>query len=88
MPTYPYKCHSCTYEWDIDFPSIQKHQQAKADKTIACPNCKLTNVSRLIDEILPIQYKDFGFFTSDNKSDKELKRREKEKERAKEKKYY
>jgi predicted nucleic acid-binding Zn ribbon protein len=89
MPVYPYACEKCEVQWEEDFPTIQKHQEAKANDAIKCPKCKKSDkIFRVIDGFPSVQYTTFGFYATDSKADKELARREKEKEKAQEKKYY
>lgn len=88
MPTYPYKCNNCGNRWNEEFSTIQEYQKAKADNNIECPKCQSYDIFRCIEDIITVVYKDFGFYTTDNKADKEICRRNKEREKAKEKKYY
>jgi len=88
MPAYPYICNECGHKWDAEFSTMAEHREARDTCEIECPKCHSHDVYRTFVEPLPIHYTSFGFFTTDDKPDKELRRRNAVKEKASEKKYY
>ncbi len=67
MPTYEYKCKNCKESVDI-FHSIT------ADHVKECPNCKTESLSRMIGAGSGIIFKGSGFYETDYKDKKGVKK--------------
>lgn len=67
MPTYDYECQKCK---DI----FSLFQSIKADITSQCPKCKAI-ANRIISGGVRLIFKGSGFYCTDNKKPKRLKRR-------------
>lgn len=61
MPTYHYKCKSCTHEFD----ELQKMSE---NTLIVCPSCKKHTLVRMIGGGGGLVFKGSGFYITDYKS--------------------
>lgn len=55
MPTYTYKCSSCTHQFDI-------RQSMSDDKLKECPECKKLDLEKIITPGNGFQLKGNGWF--------------------------
>lgn len=62
MPTYDYRCNSCSHRWEL-FQSMT----AKHEKT--CPSCGKKTAERLIGTDAAVMFKGSGFYQTDYRSD-------------------
>ncbi len=60
MPTYAYRCKSCSYE----FEELQKVTE---DPLVICPSCNKPTLIRLIHGGIGIHFKGSGFYQTDYK---------------------
>jgi len=60
MPTYDYKCNTCSKTFEV-FKSITDNTQEK------CPYCRSENTQKLVGAGIGIIFKGSGFYTTDYK---------------------
>lgn len=60
MPTYTYRCKSCSYEFE-EFQSIS------SDALKSCPSCKQEALVRVFDVGTGLVFKGSGFYLTDYK---------------------
>ncbi len=60
MPTYTYRCKSCSYEFE-------EFQKITDERLIQCPSCKKDTLIRVIDGGAGLVFKGSGFYHTDYK---------------------
>ena len=66
MPTYEYECRSCGHEFEI-------FQSMSDDALTDCPECRRSDLRRLIGGGAGIIFKGSGFYVNDSRSSKSSK---------------
>lgn len=66
MPTYEYECRSCGHEFEI-------FQSMSDDALTDCPECRRSDLRRLIGGGGGIIFKGSGFYVNDSRSSKSSK---------------
>ena len=61
MPTYQYKCKYCGHE-------LEEFQSIKDDPLTLCPECKTTNLARVMGTGGGLIFKGSGFYLTDYKN--------------------
>jgi putative FmdB family regulatory protein len=62
MPTYEYRCDSCSHEFD-------EFQYIKDEPLKKCPKCKKNKLRRLISGGAAVVFRGSGFYQTDYRSD-------------------
>ena len=62
MPTYDYRCNSCSHNWE-------EFQPITAKATRKCPECGKLKAERVIGPGAGILFKGSGFYITDYRSD-------------------
>jgi len=78
MPTYGYRCKSCSYEFD-------EFQKITDNPLVQCPSCKKHTLARVIGGGAGLVFKGSGFYLTDYKrsgGDKKSKEGEKKESKA------
>ena len=60
MPTYTYKCTTCTHEWD------EQRSVDQRDSDSSCPVCLNPYIIRKL-HATPVTFKGSGFYTTDKR---------------------
>jgi len=68
MAKYDYKCLACQNAFTLE---MSYRDFDKTRKIIKCPKCQSNNYQRLITVAPPVKYNSLGFFTTDNRVNKD-----------------